>query len=97
MKTSESVTDVGGKLRLGIGNLGPLADFAGISGSGDLDWDWLNTTEKQELKFTFHGDTQINPPPQTFEDALKVYRMLPAKVIFSQNSMKKSINLKLKS
>ena len=26
-----------------------------------------------------HGDTIIDPPPQTFEDAVKVYGSLPAK------------------
>ena len=42
----------------------------------------LSQTEKDimnKLKFKFHGDTIIDPPPRTFEDAVKVYESLPTK------------------
>ena len=41
-----------------------------------------DTTKTEDLVFTFHGDTTIDPPPQTYEDALEVYRSLPTKVSF---------------
>ena len=76
VKTDESRMDAGGKLKITIEKLGPLS----VEGEGELNIETLSKDETQELKFTFHGDTTIDPPPQTFQDAMDVYRMLPAKV-----------------
>ena len=33
------------------------------------------------LRFTFHGDTLIDPPPATYQDAKKLYQELPSKAL----------------
>ena len=44
-----------------------------------------------ELRFTFHGDTVIDPPPQTYEDAIEVYKSLPARALEDERVVSFSI------
>jgi hypothetical protein len=43
------------------------------------------------MTFIFHGDTTIDPPPQTFEDALEVYKSLPGKSLEDERVVSFSI------
>ena len=71
----ESKQDIGGHLSIMIKKLGPLS----VEGSAKIK---LTAEEKKignALRFKFHGDTVIDPPPQTFDDAIEVYKSLPGR------------------
>jgi len=49
----------------------------------------FNLTEEEDeisktMSLTFYGDVLLNPPPSTFEDAIAVYKELPAKAMENQ-------------
>ena len=73
-KTKNSTKqDIGGSLSIVIKKI-PGFD---ISGSGELKLTESQKNVANNLTFKFHGDTVIDPPPQTFEEAIKVYKSLP--------------------
>lgn len=83
---SHSAQELTGALEVAV-NLGI------ISGSGGVE---INFSEEVEavtnsLRFKFHGDTIIDPPPQTFEDAIKVYQLLPSRSIENERVVSFSI------
>ena len=49
-----------------------------ISGSGSMNLTDSQTEISESLRFRFHGDTVIDPPPQSFDEAIDVYQSLPA-------------------
>ena len=72
---TETKQELAGSLKIAIEKLGP------ISAEGSAS---INLTDKEKdlhnrLDFTFHGDTVIDPPPQTYEDAVAIYQSLPGR------------------
>ena len=65
--------DIGGKLSIVIKKIPGI----GISGSGSVKWTESEKEITNNLTFKFHGDTVIDPPPQTFVEAVQVYKSLP--------------------
>ena len=89
-KKSESETkqEVGGSLKIAVELLG-----GAIKAEGEASLE-LSATDKDvqnKLRFKFHGDTIIDPPPQTFEDAIAVYQSLPAKSVEDERVVSFSI------
>ena len=75
VKKSERKTkqEIGGSLSIVIKKIPGIT----IEGHGEFD---LTESEKEianSLTFKFHGDTVIKPPPQSFEEAVQVYKTLP--------------------
>ena len=64
---SHTVEEVGGLLKTAL-------DMGLFSLSGSVTATSIEDVEdiKKNLKFKFHGDTIIDPPPQTFDDAVEV-------------------------
>ena len=84
---SEEASEIQGSLSIAIENMGPIS----AKGSG-----FLNFTDKEKeiqnrLSFKFNGDTVIDPPPQTFEDAVEVYRSLPARSLENERVISFSV------
>ena len=73
---SESKQEIGGSLRIVVDLMGGALK---AEGAAELKLSATEKDIKNKLKFKFHGDTIIDPPPRTFEDAVKVYGSLPAK------------------
>ena len=48
-----------------------LEDLA--EGAAELKLSTKDKMVKNNLRFKFHGDMIIDPPPQSFEDAVEVY------------------------
>ena len=46
---------------------------------------------RKNLKFTFFGDTVVDPPPTTYEDAIQVYKSLPAKSLTEERVVSFSV------
>ena len=89
IKKSEASTkqEIGGSLSIVIKKIPGIE----ISGKGEFE---LTDSEKEltnSLTFKFHGDTVIDPPPQTFEDAVSVYRSLPAQSLKDERVVSFSI------
>ena len=89
MKKSETKTkqDIGGSLSIVIKKIPGIE----ISGEGEFK---LTDSDKEltnSLTFKFHGDTVIDPPPQTFKDAVTVYRSLPAQSLKDERVVSFSI------
>ena len=79
--------DIGGSLSIVIKKIPAFS----IEGSGDLK---LTESEKEitsNLEFKFHGDTVIDPPPQTYLEAIKVYKALPQNSIDNERVVSFSI------
>ena len=49
-----------------------------ISGTASLNLTTTEETIASDVRFRFHGDTIIDPPPQSFDEAIEVYQSLPA-------------------
>ena len=69
-----SKQEIAGSLKIALSFAGlPLK----IEGEGAFNYTTSLKEVMKTLSFTFYGDTVIDPPPQTYEDALKVYKQLP--------------------
>ena len=68
-----SKEEIGGSLSIAIEKLGPIS----ASGSGSFELTDEVKEVTKSLKFTFHGDGIIKPPPKTYEEAIAVYNSLP--------------------
>ena len=68
-----SKEDIGGSLSIAIENLGPIS----AKGEGSFNMSEEVKDVTKSLKFTFHGDGVIRPPPQTYDEAIQVYKSLP--------------------
>ena len=75
VQSSESYSkqDIAGSLSVAIKKI-PSLD---ISGSAELELTDEETEIVNSVRFRFHGDTVIDPPPQTFDEAIEVYQSLP--------------------
>ena len=85
---SQTKQEVGGSLKIAVELLG-----GAIKAEGEASLE-LSATDKDvqnKLRFKFHGDTIIDPPPQTFEDAIAVYQSLPAKSVEDERVVSFSI------
>ena len=71
---SYSKQDIEGNLEIVIKKI-PAVE---ISGSGSIELTSNETDIVNSLRFKFHGDTVIDPPPQSFDEAIAVYQGLPA-------------------
>ena len=85
---NRSKSEIQGSLSIAIKKLGPLAS---ATGSGFLNFSNTENEVVNELRFTFHGDTVIDPPPQTYEDAIQVYKSLPARALEDERVISFSI------
>ena len=72
--TSESKEMIAGELEIMIKTM-PSVE---ISGSGSINLTDTQETISSSMTFRFHGDTIIDPPPQTYEEAIEAYQSLPA-------------------
>ena len=86
-KASESKQEIQGSLAIAIKNMGPIS----ASGQGEFDFADNENKIENRLKFTFHGDTVIDPPPQTYQEAVEVYRSLPARSLEDERVVSFSI------
>ena len=68
-----SKEDIRGELDIMIKTI-PSVD---IAGSGSINLTDTQTEIASSLKFKFHGDTIIDPPPQSFDEAIEVYQAMP--------------------
>ena len=85
---SESKQEIGGSLKIAVDLMGGALKAEGQSSLK------LKATEKkvmQNLRFKFHGDTIIDPPPQTYDDAVQVYKSLPAKSVTDERVVSFSV------
>ena len=75
VQSSESYSkqEIAGSLQVAIKKI-PTLD---ISGSAELELTDEETEIVNSVRFRFHGDTVIDPPPQTFDEAIEVYQSLP--------------------
>ena len=85
---SESKQEIGGSLRIVVDLMGGALK---AEGAAELKLSATEKDIKNKLKFKFHGDTIIDPPPQTFEDAIAVYQSLPAKSVEDERVVSFSI------
>ena len=61
--------------------------------SGEKKVDALRTkTIRNNMKFTFYGDTVIDPPPSSYKDAIQVYKSLPAKSLIEERVVSFSVS-----
>ena len=73
-KTEQQKREIGGHLKVVVKAVPRIE----ISGQAEFE---LNEEELQTAKtmsMTFYGDVLLDPPPSTFEDAIKVYKELPS-------------------
>ena len=75
-KESESKLEIGGSLSVAV-NLLSMGIPLEAEGSASLDLDTKSKDIASSLTFEFSGDAIINPPPQSFDDAVEVYKQLP--------------------
>merc|ERR1712223_365971 len=71
---SYSKQDIAGNLDILIKKI-PSTE---ISGTGNIEMTDDEENIANSLTFRFHGDTVIDPPPQTFDESIEVYQSLPA-------------------
>ena len=71
---SETKKEIGGSLKLAVKLMGGAFK---AEGQADLKISDKDKKIMKSLRFKFHGDTVIDPPPQSYEDAVEVYRSLP--------------------
>ena len=83
---TSSVQEISGALKV-VFDLGIVK----ISGEGDVEWTEEIEEVSNSLRFKFHGDTLIDPPPQTYEDAINVYKLLPERSIEDERVVSFSI------
>ena len=85
---SESKQEISGKLKIAVEKMG-----GALSAGGQADLKLTSGVKQtmQSLRFKFHGDTIIDPPPQTYEDAVKVYQSLPAKSVTDERVVSYSV------
>ena len=81
-----SAQELTGALKVAV-KLGILS----ASGEGAINFSEEVKAVTKSLRFKFHGDTIIDPPPQTFEDAIKVYQLLPSRSIENERVVSFSI------
>ena len=62
-----------------------------IEGSGSIELTSDQTDIANSLRFKFHGDTVIDPPPQSFDEAIEVYQSLPSASLDSERVISFSI------
>ena len=83
---SYSAQDVTGALKVAV-KLGLLS----ASGNGSINFSEEVEAVTKSLRFKFHGDTIIDPPPQTYQDAIDVYKLLPRRSIDNERVVSFSI------
>ena len=71
--TSYSKQEIGGYLDVIIKKI-PSVE---ISGTANLTLTDEESEISSSLSFRFHGDTVVDPPPQSFDEAIEVYQTLP--------------------
>jgi hypothetical protein len=71
--TSYSKQEIGGYLDVIIKKI-PSVE---ISGTANLTLTDEESVISSSLSFRFHGDTVVDPPPQSFDEAIEVYQTLP--------------------
>ena len=76
---TSSVTQLSGSLQSAVEMVASI-----LPGSSDPEWTDEIEEVASSLKFKFHGDTIIDPPPQTYEDAINVYKLLPERSIIDE-------------
>ena len=84
---NRSKSEIQGSLEIAIKNMGPIS----AKGSGFFNFSDSENEVVNELVFTFHGDTVIDPPPQTYEDAVEVYKSLPSRALEDERVISFSI------
>ena len=55
-----------------------------MTGWGEFSLSQEDEDLANSLSFKFYGDTLVDPPPQTFEQAIEVYQQLPARSLVDQ-------------
>ena len=73
--TSSSKKEIGGSLKVLIKSIPQFQ----IDAEAKLNITTKENEIKNSLTFKFYGDTTVDPPPATFEDAVQIYQSLPAK------------------
>ena len=71
---------IAGSLRIVIKKIPKIT----IDGYGAFNFTGRENRVRNELSFHYHGDAVVDPPPQTFDDAVKVYKSLPAMSIANE-------------
>lgn len=82
--SSESCHEVEGKLTVALSKI-PIMNMSGIGGAGSVQ---MNEEEKKlanSFVCTFHGDVVLKENPTTFDDAMAIYKKLPALIRESTN------------
>ena len=76
-KTTTKTTkkEMGGTLKVLIKSIPSFQ----VEGQASLQMTEQEESVKSSLTFKFYGDTTVDPPPATFEDAVAVYKSLPSK------------------
>lgn len=86
--TDMSKQEIAGSLKIALSFAGlPLS----IEGYGAFNYTTSVTEVMNTLSFTFYGDAVIDPPPQTYEDAIAVYKQLPNKSIENERIVSFSV------
>ena len=73
--TSTSKKEIGGSLKVLVKSIPQFQ----IDAEAKLNITTKDNEVKNSLTFKFYGDTTVDPPPATFEDAVRIYQSLPAK------------------
>ena len=81
-KESEDLSkeEIAGSLRILI----KFAESFEVEGYGNFSFSDIDEYVANTLSFKFYGDTVVDPPPQTFENAVEVYQQLPARSLVDE-------------
>ena len=84
---TENKQEIAGSLKIVVKKIPKIT----IEGYGAFNFTGLENRVRNELSFHYHGDAVVDPPPQTFDDAVQVYKSLPAMSIANERVVSFSI------
>lgn len=84
---TENKQEIAGSLKIVIKKIPSVS----IEGSGSFNFTGRENQVRNELTFRYHGDAVVDPPPQTFDEAVQVYQSLPAMSVENERVVSFSI------
>ena len=84
---TEDKQQIAGSLQIVIKKIPKIT----IDGYGAFNFTGRENRVRNDLSFHYHGDAVVDPPPQTFDDAVQVYKSLPAMSIANERVVSFSI------
>ena len=84
---TENKQEIGGSLKLVIKKIPTIK----IEGQGSFNFTGRENRVRNDLSFHYHGDAVVDPPPQTFDEAVQIYQSLPKMSIQNERVVSFSI------